>query len=122
MAKKLRPGAVATISGQLGAGKTTLIQGIAERLGIKQNIISPTFVLGRFFKIPKSTNHLGHFDFYRLPERTDWRNLEFADYFHHPQTICLVEWPERLTPTIPQAVNIEIKIIEQNKRAIKLKL
>lgn len=84
-----RGGEVILLEGELGAGKTTLAQGLGAGLGIASPIISPTFVLLRVYegRLP-----LYHFDFYRLAGTGRAVDLEFDDYFN-AGGVCIVEWP-----------------------------
>jgi len=90
------PGAIILLSGDLGAGKTALTQGIARGLGITETVNSPTFTLlkehggGRLW--------LYHFDLYRIGNAEEIWSLGFDDYFLG-DGVCVVEWAER-TPTI----------------------
>ena len=88
----LRPGDLVALQGELGSGKTVLVQGIAEALGVTQPVHSPTFVLHHRYsgRVP-----LDHFDLYRL-EGTAW--LETGLDEQDPHAITVVEWSERAQP------------------------
>jgi len=90
IATYLKPGTILGLEGELGAGKTTLIQGICEGLGVKEKVVSPTFVLMHVYqgKIP-----VYHFDLYRL-ETKDLADLGWEEYLEG-QGISLVEWVDR---------------------------
>lgn len=94
MARELSPSAILALSGDLGAGKTTFVQGLARELGIADPIQSPTFVLLNIYK------GLYHFDLYRLKTSTDFTSLGFEEYFHK-QGICAIEWPDRIAHILP---------------------
>jgi tRNA threonylcarbamoyladenosine biosynthesis protein TsaE len=90
LAMKLEPGDVVLVAGELGSGKTTLIRGAVQALGITEPVTSPTFTIGRRYRDPIAVSHL---DLYRLgaPETEDPALLD--DYLS-PDAIVFVEWPE----------------------------
>jgi tRNA threonylcarbamoyladenosine biosynthesis protein TsaE len=102
IARALAPGMVVTLSGDLGAGKTTLARGLVRALGWRQAVKSPTYTLVEHY--PFSNLYLYHFDFYRFDESGDaadeWDDSGVADAFRH-DTVCLVEWPERVAALLP---------------------
>ena len=87
-----QPGSVILLQGNLGAGKTTLTQGIGVGLGVESNITSPTFTLVKEYagRIP-----LFHIDLYRLDDPDDIGDLGLDEYFVR-NGVCVVEWPERI--------------------------
>lgn len=95
IARKFKKGVIA-LSGDLGAGKTTFVQGFAKGLGIKEKIISPTFVVIRQHKIPKSNRILYHVDLYRLENQEDLRDLGLQEIISNPKNIVIIEWAEKL--------------------------
>lgn len=108
----LEPGSVLTLKGNLGAGKTTFVQGLAKGLGIFEPIQSPTFVLLNVYE------GLAHFDLYRLKSGDDFKHLGFEEYFG--KVICAIEWPERIADLLPQGtVRIELEY-EQGGRIAKI--
>lgn len=88
-----RRGDVLLLRGDLGAGKTSLAQGLAVGLGIEGAVTSPTFTLLNEYRgrLP-----LFHFDMYRL-DAHEVASLSFADYWEEPRGVVAIEWPERLT-------------------------
>src|SRR5512145_1675729 len=87
-----RPGRVLFISGDLGAGKTTLVRGLLRGLGHPGRAKSPTYALVEPYSFPSLD--LYHFDFYRFKDRSEWLSSGFREYFN-PQAFCVVEWPEK---------------------------
>jgi tRNA threonylcarbamoyladenosine biosynthesis protein TsaE len=93
LARGLRAGMVITLSGELGAGKTTLVRGALRGLGWTGPVKSPTYTLVEHYVV--SSLYFYHFDFYRLGQSEEWGTTGFSDYFR-PDAICAIEWPERV--------------------------
>jgi tRNA threonylcarbamoyladenosine biosynthesis protein TsaE len=113
LAARLGPGDVVSVSGDLGAGKTTFVRGACRELGVDGPVSSPTFTIGHRYAAPVPVAHL---DLYRVdglgPE--EWGNLE--PYFDG--TIAFVEWPEHAgawLPPVRAAVSLE-HVDEQHRR------
>jgi tRNA threonylcarbamoyladenosine biosynthesis protein TsaE len=108
LAGGIGPGRLLYLSGDLGAGKTTLVRGLLRALGHAERVKSPTYALVEPYII--SRLHLYHFDFYRFKEPTEWLTSGFREYFDGLAT-CIVEWPERAAGLLPPpdvAVTLEI--------------
>jgi tRNA threonylcarbamoyladenosine biosynthesis protein TsaE len=86
------PGRVMHLRGELGAGKTTLVRGLLRGLGHQGRVKSPTYPLVEPYEDLRLNVY--HFDFYRFKNRDEWLSSGFRDYFN-PQSLCIVEWPER---------------------------
>ena len=95
MALDLPPHSILALSGDLGAGKTTFVQGLAIGLGISEPVQSPTFVLLNIY-----ADRLFHFDLYRLKTPADFTRLGFEEYFQGGG-ICAIEWSERIASILP---------------------
>lgn len=95
---------IITLHGDLGAGKTTLTQFIAQHLNINQHIQSPTFTLFKTYNITGNTNfnELCHVDAYRLDENSNLDDLGITDYLNTPTTLTIIEWPERINNLLSQ--------------------
>ena len=99
IAANLKSGDILLLLGDLGAGKTTLVKGIAERLGIENTITSPTFTLMNVYPLKKSQNsihQLVHIDTYRLESEEELRAIGAKDYIDDPRSVSIIEWPEKL--------------------------
>jgi tRNA threonylcarbamoyladenosine biosynthesis protein TsaE len=99
MAAGLCGGMVVTLSGDLGAGKTTLVRGMLRRLGWRGPVKSPSYALVEHYFV--SSLYFYHFDFYRFGDPDEWRFTGFAEYFR-PESICVIEWPERIGGWLPE--------------------
>lgn len=104
IANILQPGLIIFLSGDLGAGKTTLTRGILRAMGYLGKVKSPTYNLVEIYKF--SELYLYHFDFYRFNDPIEWEEAGFRDFFK-AETICLIEWPEKADKLLPDA---DIKI------------
>ena len=87
---------IISLSGELGAGKTTFAQGFARALSVSQNLRSPTFTLAKSYSIPNSDCTLWHIDCYRLEKPEDARTIDLPIIFKDPKALVLIEWPERI--------------------------
>ncbi|MDA0334792.1 MAG: tRNA (adenosine(37)-N6)-threonylcarbamoyltransferase complex ATPase subunit type 1 TsaE [bacterium] len=104
LATVLSPGDLVALSGDLGAGKTCLIQGIAEGLGVTEVVNSPTFVLLNVYTGRSDAGaalSVYHFDLYRLATRDELEDIGALEFFDDPQGISLVEWAERMPELLP---------------------
>jgi len=106
-AAKLHGGDIVLLEGVLGAGKTTFVKGMAEFFDIKKKITSPTFALMNVYPV-KPLNFV-HVDTYRLKNEQELIDIGIEDYLGAPNTICVIEWPEK------------IKTLLKNKKTLKVK-
>lgn len=113
LAGTLSPGDVVLLSGNLGAGKTAFVRGLAEGLGIDpEDVSSPTFTLVHEYRGGRLT--LYHADLYRLEKAaTDDLGLEELQ-----SGVLAIEWPDRLTHSLPSARYISIEILDGDERRI----
>lgn len=115
LATYLFPGAVVTLEGDLGAGKTTFTKGIGKGLGIQKVINSPTFTI---VKVYQGNLPLYHFDAYRLEGQND--ELGFEEMFED-EGICVIEWPKFIENILPkERLAITITKNENESRTFQL--
>lgn len=108
LAQKFHGGEVIALVGDLGAGKTVLVRGIAQGLGIKHRIVSPTFVLMRVYPVRghKKIRQLVHVDAYRIKHARDLLAIGLGDYLGRPDTITIIEWADRVKKILPTRATI----------------
>lgn len=105
---------VICLSGDLGAGKTTLARGMLRGLGYGGKVKSPTFTLVELYKV--SSLYLYHFDFYRIDDPQELADAGFRDYFN-ADSVCLIEWPEKAAAGLPVAdVTISMRVEDSGRR------
>ncbi|MFC7393531.1 tRNA (adenosine(37)-N6)-threonylcarbamoyltransferase complex ATPase subunit type 1 TsaE [Scopulibacillus cellulosilyticus] len=115
LAEHLSPGDVLTLSGDLGAGKTTFTKGIAKALGIKEVINSPTFTIIKEYDGGKMP--LYHMDVYRISDEED---LGFDEYLDG-DGITVVEWADNIASWLPDhLLKVEIEQLGEKKRKVSL--
>jgi tRNA threonylcarbamoyladenosine biosynthesis protein TsaE len=104
------------ITGDLGAGKTEFVKGIAQGLGSTDPVTSPTFTLVHEYRSGRLP--LFHMDFYRLQTEAELDEVAFDDYLREPG-ICAIEWADRFPDRIPRdAIRVQIQIGSGNERLI----
>lgn len=114
---------VLALAGNLGGGKTTFLQGFAAGLGIKEKILSPTFVIQKKFSIDIGSvfgwENFYHFDCYRINNPKEVLDLDFKKIILNPKNIVAIEWSEKIKNYIPKsALFIEFKFIGEMRREI----
>ncbi len=99
-------GGVVTLSGELGTGKTTLVRGALQSLGVSSGVRSPTYTLIEYYPFDKFA--VAHFDLYRIGDPEELEYLGYRDYLNQ-QTLCFIEWPQRARGYL-NAIDLEIKL------------
>ncbi len=115
----LKAGETVGLIGELGAGKTAFVKGVAKALRIKQRVNSPTFVLMRVYKVAKhsSIKHLVHVDAYRLHKAASLSAIGLDDYIEDPSSLVLIEWADRVKAIMPKkAIVIRFKHTASGRR------
>jgi tRNA threonylcarbamoyladenosine biosynthesis protein TsaE len=95
LSKILKSGDILLLTGELGAGKTTFISGIAEGLGIKGNLSSPSFTIINLYEIGSRKKFI-HADFYRLDSADEILNTGIEDYLYSNRNIVCIEWGDKI--------------------------
>ncbi len=114
IAQKLKPGDIIYLYGELGSGKTVFVKGLGKELGVKEPIVSPSFVIVRQYqgRLP-----LTHIDLYRL-SGYDAGTLPVEEYISN-DGITAIEWADRLRH-FPPGLRIMFRIVDKNKREIRI--
>ena len=113
LASQLKPGDVVAFYGDLGAGKTTMIKGVAAGLGVPDVVKSPSFVIVTEYagRLP-----VYHIDLYRLDEKSDFESIGLDSYLDG-SGVCLIEWAERAEKVLPgTAVRVRMNVEGQGRR------
>jgi tRNA threonylcarbamoyladenosine biosynthesis protein TsaE len=116
LAERLVPGDVVTISGELGAGKTTFVRGAARALGVTGPVSSPTFTIGHRYD---ARTPVAHLDLYRIAglDPEEWGDLE--PYFDG--TVAFVEWPEHGGDWLPEArAVVTLGHVDESHRSVRI--
>lgn len=118
VAARLKPGDVVVVSGEVGAGKTTLIRGACRALGVTAPVTSPTFTIGRRYlggRLPVS-----HLDLYRL-EGLDGEDPALLDDYLGPDGVAFVEWPAAGAERLGRpALEIRLAHSEGDRRSVEV--
>jgi len=114
---------IIALKGSLGSGKTTFIQGLAAGLGIKESVLSPTFLILKQFPISfRGYKNFYHIDAYRLKNPKELSELGFRDLLNNPENIIAIEWADKIKKIMPKKVlKIKFTNLGKNKRGITMK-
>ena len=113
-AKTLRGGDVVLLDGEMGAGKTVFVKGLALGMGITEEVTSPTYAYMNDYD-----GRLFHYDCYRIESAEQAERLGLADYFGMGG-VCVIEWARNIAPLLPEECKrVTIKKIGENKREIE---
>ncbi|MFH1753413.1 MAG: tRNA (adenosine(37)-N6)-threonylcarbamoyltransferase complex ATPase subunit type 1 TsaE [Candidatus Omnitrophota bacterium] len=115
LGRLIKKGDCIALTGQLGAGKTTLVKGIAKGMGVKdpQHVNSPSFVI---LKEHKGKMPLYHFDVYRLNDPEEMDTVGYKDFFYGDGA-SVVEWADKIREILPEEyLNIELSVAGEEKR------
>jgi len=126
--KLCQGGEVFLLNGDLGAGKTSFLQGLGSGLGIKTRINSPTFNILKLYKARASKDdarllNFCHIDAYRLNSGKDLENIGLSDYLEDKKTVTAIEWADRVKSIWPKSyTKINLEISGEETRRIILEL
>jgi tRNA threonylcarbamoyladenosine biosynthesis protein TsaE len=118
LARKIKPGDIICLSGDLGSGKTALTKGIASALGADINdVISPTFTLLNQYMDASPVVY--HFDLYRLLTIKEISDLGYEEYFYG-RGVCIIEWADKLKCLLPKEyLEVKLSVKGQNSRQLE---
>jgi tRNA threonylcarbamoyladenosine biosynthesis protein TsaE len=118
--KKQKRARVLGLEGELGGGKTTFLKGFAKGLGIKEKILSPTFIIMKRFAIYRLPfTNFYHIDCYRIQKPKELLILGFKEIISSPKNIVAVEWADKVKKILPKETTwIKFRFINKNKRQI----
>ena len=106
-------------NGEMGSGKTTLIRAIAAKLGVEDNVHSPTFSLVNEYR-NLDDEVFYHFDFYRIKKETEAMDIGVEEYFNSGE-YCFIEWPQKIPTLLPDNfLQIDITISSETGRTLNL--
>jgi tRNA threonylcarbamoyladenosine biosynthesis protein TsaE len=117
-------GEVFALHGNLGAGKTTFLQGLAKGLGVKNQVNSPTFNILKLYKTKSKSivKEFCHIDAYRLASGKDLLDLGVNEFLESRNTVTAIEWVEKVESILPKKIiSIYIENISESSRIIKIK-
>jgi len=108
--------------GELGTGKTTFLQGFSKGLGIRNRILSPTFVILKRFKIKNSRfNNFYHIDAFRIEKLREILSLNFSEIIQNPKNIITIEWADKILKALPkESFIIKFDFLGPRKRMIEI--
>ncbi|KKS45151.1 MAG: P-loop hydrolase [Parcubacteria group bacterium GW2011_GWC1_43_11] len=111
---------IITLEGNLGSGKTTFIQGLAKGFGVRENVLSPTFVILKEFPLSSGNfQNFYHVDAYRLKNPEELLELGFKDVIKNPKNLIVIEWADKIKKILPRGIiKIKFENLGKNKRKI----
>jgi len=114
---------ILALEGDLGGGKTTFLKGFAKGLGIKEKILSPTFVIAKRFEVSGSRfQYFYHIDCYRIEKPREILDLGFREIIKDPKNIVAIEWADKIKKILPkEVIKIKFKILGKKEREILIK-
>ncbi len=115
---------VLALKGDLGSGKTTFTQFLAQELGIKEQITSPTFVIEKIYSCDPNQKFkkLVHIDCYRLNSTEEMLRLGWEEIVGNSENLIVVEWPERIGEILPTNTKIiDFEFVDEGQRRIEVR-
>jgi len=115
---------IIALTGELGSGKTIFVQGLAKGLGIKERILSPTFVMIREYQVHSAkciAHKFFHVDLYRVENEKDIESLGLAEIWSDPKNLVAIEWAEKIKKILPgKRIDIHLGYLKEDKRRINI--
>lgn len=124
LGRTIRGGTAIALTGDLGAGKTTFVKGLAKGLGVKSTVTSPTFLLIKKYSIQKVRSMVEsfyHIDCYRLENEKKLQFLGIEEILNDKRAVVAVEWPEKIKKLLPKSV-IKIKFSWTSEKERKISI
>lgn len=118
---------VLALSGDLGAGKTTFLQGFAKGLGIEEVVNSPTFIVMKKYQITSHKSQINfkffyHIDCYRLEAPEEILQLGFTEIISNPENIVAIEWPEKIEELLPkEKISLSFEHKKEGERELTIR-
>ena len=116
---------VVGLSGDLGAGKTAFTKCVADILGVKDTVTSPTFILEKIYPLSEDTvfgtriTKLVHIDAYRLDDGSEMRALDWGSVIKDEHALVLLEWPEQVASVLPRSIiNLSFEYVDEGVRSV----
>lgn len=118
--RTLEGGEIITLSGELGVGKSVFAKGLCFGLGVKDDVLSPTFTIMNDYRGDKFT--VCHYDAYRLSSGEEAYFGGFTDYFGQKDTVCVIEWAENIASALTnfKLINVTLKRVGDEEREIEI--
>lgn len=113
--------ALVCLWGDLGSGKTTFTQGIAKKLGVKETVNSPTFLVMKKYVLAGENKgiNLYHFDLYRISKAEEMLDLGWKEIIADKNNLVVVEWPDKIVEILPPwRIDLKFDLISENARRI----
>ena len=123
--QELAPGGLVCFRGDLGAGKTTFIQGVLSACGAEKPYVSPTFVIMKEYDLALPTEtgirRIYHADAYRIEQADDFEKIGFSEWLSDTEGVVLLEWPERVAALLPERrIEVALRLGAEESRVIDI--
>ena len=111
---------VFALYGKMGAGKTTFIKALCQKLGVEDVVTSPTFAVINEYRSDIAGELIYHFDFYRIKKLEEVYDMGYEDYFYSG-ALCFIEWPELVEELLPgNTIRVTIEELEDGSRKLTM--
>jgi len=111
------------LCGDLGAGKTAFTKALADVLGVRDTVASPTFVIEKIYRLQNQRfSHLIHIDAYRLEHSSELKQLGWDGIIKNPKNLIIVEWADKVEDILPtNTKKISFEVTGENTRELRIK-